>query len=121
MPLAKSATVEETPKPIITQNPPDSISHLEVSSVSPDMYSFFSLPLSADEKDVNKLKVISDWAKAETNGGSDGDMLQKVCDLRTKLGYSGTDNPIDKIFNYCRMTMYMREIEKRRDALSRRF
>lgn len=121
MPLAKSAVVEESPKPTTAHNPPDSISNLEVSSVPPDMYSFFSLPLSADEKDINKLKVISDWAKTETNGGSEGDMLQKLCDLRTKLGYSGTDNPIDKIFNYCRMTMYMREIEKRRDALSRRF
>lgn len=124
MPLAKSAPAPEVAvsAPVITSNQ-ISTSRLDIGGVPADIYGFFSVPMDMPEKEVAKLKVISDWARAEVGAeGTEGDMLQKLCLLQSHLGYgSGLEKPYDKIFNYCKMGMYMKELEKRRDALRRRF
>jgi len=123
MPIAKTAEITN-PIPIesITTNPPDSISRLDVGGVPLSVYSFFSAPLTLESREVSKLKIISDWAKNEIGKeGTEGDMLTRIRQLETHLGSpSGFDKRYDKMFNYCRMTLYIREIEKRRDALTRR-
>lgn len=121
MPLAKTA-VTETPQVVITQNPPDSISRLDVAGVPVSVYDYFSVPLNLKEKEVNKLKIITDWAKTEVKEGTEGDLLAKISELERHLGSpDGLQKRYDKMFNYCKMTMYMREIEKKREALRRRF
>jgi len=124
MPIAQSTPVitQTISKPIIN-NPPDSISRLDIGGVPVDVYTFFDTPLNSDEKVVNKLKVITNWAKSEVGiDGTDGDMLLKIRDLRNHLGAPDSmQKQYDKLFNYCKMTMYIKEVEKKRDALSRRY
>lgn len=121
MPLAKTAdtlSVQVTP----SVNPPDNMSRLDIGGVPVSVYEFFDAPLTIPEKEVGKLKVIVDWAKSEVKDGTEGDLLLKIRDLRNHLGSpDGFQKQYDKLYNYCKMTMQMREIEKKRDALSRRY
>jgi len=121
MPIAKTAEQHtQTVSPVV--NPPDSVSRLDVGGVPVSVYNFFDAPLNLSEKEVNKLKVITDWAKSEVKDGTEGDLLLKIRDLKNHLGASdGLQKQYDKVFNYCKMSMYIKEIEKKRDALSRRF
>jgi hypothetical protein len=120
MPIAKSAAPEVRSTPQVTQNPPDSISRLDIGGVPVDVYNYFGTPLNSDEKVVNKLKVIADWAKL--GGGTDGDMMLRIRQLENHLGSpDGLDRRYEKLFNYCKMDLYSRELDKKKEALRRRF
>jgi len=123
MALAKTSQVAEPISIPVSVQPPDTISRLDVGGVPVSVYSFFSAPLDMNEREINKLKVITNWAKSEIGkDGTEGDMITKISQLETHLGSpSGLDKRYDKLFNYCKMTMYIREIEKKREALRRRF
>jgi hypothetical protein len=121
--LAKTAEKVEQPTPTVITNPPDSVSRLDVSGVPVAVYDFFGTSFNIKEKEVHKLKVITDWAKSEIgDNGTEGDMLIKIRDLRNHLGSpDGLQKQYDKLFNYCRMAMHTKEVQKKMEALRRRF
>jgi hypothetical protein len=123
MPLAKSAVVTEQPKVTITQNPPDSISRMDIAGVPVSVYEYFSAPLNLEEKEVNKLKTITDWAKVSVpKDATEGDLLLLIRNLETYLGSpDGLQKRYDKLFNYCKMDLYSKELDKKKEALRRRF
>jgi hypothetical protein len=124
MPLAKSAPDIKVSgiSTTATANPPDSFSRLDIGGVPLDIFSAFGVPLDSDEKVVGKLKLISDWAKTEIGDGTMGDALLKIRDLETHLGSpSGLNKRYQKVWEYCKMDMYSKELEKKKEALRRRF
>lgn len=125
MGIAKSATSNTVTTQVsapATQNPPDSISRLDIGGVPVDVFSAFNVPLSAGEKEVAKLKTIADWARVTTDNGTLGDMLLKIRSLENHLGSpDGLNKRYQKLWEYCKMDMYSRELEKKKEALRRRF
>ena len=122
MPLAKTAPQPVAEKPVSSVQPPDTISRLDIAGVPVDIYNYFGVSLNTGEREVNKLKVITDWAKSETEGGTDGDMMLKISQLERHLGSpDGLQKRYDKLFNYCKMAMYSKELNKKMEALRRRF
>ena len=119
MPLAKTATPEVKVEPAATVNPPDSFSRLDIGGVPAEIFGFFDVPMTADEKTVNKLKIISDWA---SDAGTMGDALLKIRSLETHLGSpNGLNRRYQKVWEYCKMDLYSKELEKRKESLRRRF
>jgi hypothetical protein len=121
MPIARSVPQETSIQvtSVIT-NPPDSFSRLDVGGVPVDVFSFFDVPMTADEKVVGKLKTISDWAKEE--GKTMGDALLKIKSLETHLGSpDGLNKRYQKVWEYCKMDLYSKELDKKKEALRRRF
>lgn len=120
MGLAKTAEVSE--QVVNSVNPPDTTSRLDIGGVPLSVFSLFEAPLNIKEKEVGKLKTITDWAKSKVPEGTEGDVLLKIRELRNHLGApDGLQKQYDKLYNYCKMSMHISELEKRRDALSRRY
>ena len=124
MPLAKSApttTIERQTSPTIVSDPIHQ--GLSLGGVPVDVYSYFNVPLAnQSEREIGKLKDIVEWARNETGDGSIGDVLNKIRTLETHLGSpSGTDKRYDKLYNYCKMSLHIKELEKRRESLRRAF
>jgi hypothetical protein len=119
MPLAKTAIAPPKVSTEPTANPPDTISRLDIAGVPMDIFSYFNVPLNASEREVNKLRIISDWAK---DAGTIGDALLKIRSLETHLGSpDGLDKRYQKIWEFCKMDLYSRELEKKKEALRRIF
>ncbi len=122
MPIAKQAPQPTTGITTPTIQPPDTISRLDVGGVPVDVFGFFDVSLSAEEKEVSKLKTIYDWSKIETESGTLGDILTKIRHLETYLGAPvGLEKRYNKLYNYCKMSLIMREIDKKRESLRRHF
>jgi hypothetical protein len=120
-PLAKSATVTVSPPTTAAVvNPPDTISRIDIGGVPADVYNYFNVPLNSSEKEVSKLKLIADWAKEGNE--TMGDALLKIRSLETHLGSpNGMEKRYQKIWQYCKMDMYSKELDKKKEALRRRF
>ena len=124
MPLAKSAPskVEVTPTRTNTTSSVELSSNgrLDIGGVPVDIFSAFDVPMTASVKEVAKLKTISDWAKIGTE--TMGDALMKIRELRNHLGSpEGLEKNYMKVWKYCTMDLYSRELEKNKLALRRRF
>jgi len=121
MPIVKSIITTE---PEIQGKISDEIiSNFNISGVPIDVFSHFSVPLSMNnDREIDKLKEIYVWARQETNNGTLGDILQKIRHLETELGSpSGIDKRYDKLYRYCTISLKMKELDKRREALRRIF
>jgi len=120
MPLAKSAVVE-TPVVQVSQNPPDSISRLDIGGVPIDLYRTFDLPLGTlPEKEVSKLKDIYEWSKIGLDEPTIGNSLLKLRNLDLRLGSALIgQSKINKLWNWIRMDLQTEELKKRQRALER--
>jgi hypothetical protein len=92
---------------------------MDISSVPVDIFNHFNVPLSATEKEVSKLKVISNWAK----DGSEtmGDALMKIKRLEDYLGYANRLEGYSRIWEYCKMDSIQKELAKKKESLRRSF
>jgi hypothetical protein len=121
MPLAKTSepTLDIVPTQTRTTDNPATGS-LDMGGVPVDIFNAFDVSMSSDEKVVAKLKTISDWAKDGTE--TMGDALLKIRDLRNHLGSpEGMEKNYMKVWKYCTMDLYIKETEKKKLALRRRF
>jgi len=119
MPLVKSA-VQEVSQPIPSVQPPDTISRLDIGGVPVDLFRTFDLQLELPEKDMEKLKDIYEWSKIGLDEPTIGNSLIKIRNLELRLGSSSMGKEkINKLWNWIRMDMNIKEIRKRQIALER--
>lgn len=84
-----------------------------------DYYGHFGIDLNrATEKQREKMAYMSKWLseKHETLG----DRLLELRKLEGRIGMTGTDSRIDKVYRYMRLSDNIKDLEKQRQALEAR-
>lgn len=116
MPIAKTAVKEVQKEVKHEPAPPVVASH---DNVPYDIYAKFGVDFNASVQTKDRLREIYEWAK----DGSEtiGDALMKISDLESQLGYSGFDKLHDKMWNYIRLDKHVKELEKRKQSMRKRW
>lgn len=84
-----------------------------------DMFRYFNLDLGkASSSKLEKVDYINGWLK-ESNE-SVGDRLMELRKIENKIGMSGMDSRIDKVWQYMRLSKNMKEMEKKMKAMEQR-
>lgn len=118
MPLAQSTpskVAEVTPMNSKATDTANSGS-LGMGQVPFETYRFFGVnPGTADQKDLNQIKDVYDWASKDSNGL--GDSLYKLRQLEIKLGQPPLgETRYSKMWNYVRISKMVNNIETDRDT-----
>ena len=121
MSLAKTA--EETvtvPQVTITSSAPPTTAGYEWQGVPIDVLRTFNIELGTiPARELEKIKDITSWAKAKV--GSEytiGDLLQKISDVKTKLGSPNAgERQYDKVWEYIKSQRVIDEHLKRQQSL----
>ena len=117
--IAKTAQqATPTPKPEHTHILTGDGNTLRYAEIPVDIYRFFSIDLgTVEEKELSKLKDISDWA---FNGVETlGDGLQKLRSLEIKLGTPKSgESRQDKIWQWVKIQRQVDDLLKRQEAIS---
>ena len=85
-------------------------------SIPTDMYRHFNLDWATEEKTINKLRDIYDWAGKDLVGSdyTVGNVMQNIGRLERKLGAStGSQEMYDKLWNWVKMEASIEDIRKR--------
>jgi len=117
MPIAKSAPQQPKEAPAAPQAHTEPVNAFEYDGVPVDVFRVLDLNASMiPHKDIDKLKVIYDWAKKDSE--SLGDTLIKISRIRMQLGSPAVGQGYhDKIYNWVRLTQSIEDLDKRREAL----
>lgn len=84
-----------------------------------DMFRYFNVDLGKESQaKLEKIDFINGWLKEKSE--SIGDRLMELRRIENKLGMSGTDSRVDKIYRYMRLSSNMQEMEKRMKAMEQR-
>lgn len=120
MPLAKSAEVTPIPQ---TTPLSQSDGTLQWEGVPVDLYRMFSLEMGTlPQKDISQLKDIYEWAKTKCDEPTIGNVLQKLSRLENELGAPSLgEHRFTKMWTFAKMSKQIEEIDKRRDALRKRW
>lgn len=116
-------TVEIQPSIIPSQaniEPPKGIVGYEWQGVPIDVFRTFSTEMSTlPTKDIEKLRDITEWAKSKVGSeGSIGDVLQKISEVRQKLGSPAlNDRSFSKVWEYVKLQKIADEAVKRQQAM----
>lgn len=79
-----------------------------------DIYAHFGIELSkASEAQREKMALINSGIDGETLG----DRMLKLRDIERKLGMSGMDSRLDKVYRYIRISSEIKDLEKRRKSM----
>lgn len=122
--LAKSAEVA-TPS-TVTQSPTNTAvqgAMMEWEGVPIDLYRQFNVELgTVPGKEIAKLKDIYEWAKTKCEEPTIGNILQRINSIENQLGSPALgDKRWDKIWNWVKISRQMDDLDKRREALRRKW
>jgi hypothetical protein len=124
MPIAKSAPAPEvTVKVEPTQATESSYSNFQWMDVPIDVYRQFSIELGTiPEREVGKIKDIYEWAKSKCDEPTIGNIMQKISSLEQQLGSPALGHQrYDKLWNWVKITKQIDDLDKRRDALRKKW
>lgn len=117
--LAKSAEASIPASPVThAETPKNSSISNEVTfmGVPTTYYTYFNVDMGRIEgADREKLGFINGWLGESTS--SLGDRLIKLKEIERKIGMSGFDSRISKVYNYMRISSQISDFEKQRKAL----
>ena len=114
--IAKTAQ-PEVQAPIQMGEVKEGIETLKYRDVPIDVYRFFNTEIATvDGGNLDKLKVVSEWAFRDVETLGDG--LKKLRDLEIKLGSSTNGKRWDKMFNWIQIQRHIDDMRKRQEALS---
>lgn len=120
--LAKTAEASKPVEPVVHSDTPkltSSEGEFNYLGVPVDMFRYFNIDLGkASQSKIEKVDYINGWLK-ESNE-SVGDRLMELRKIENKLGMSGMDSRIDKIWQYMRLSKNMKEMEKKMKAMEQR-
>lgn len=122
MPLGR---VEENPenreiqeKPITEHSTPQTT--FSYDGLPLDIYVFFNSSFdNSSPRDRDKMRDIYEYSSGKHEKPVLGDILQTMRDIESKLGYSGYDRKLDKVWNWVRLSRYTDDLDKRRRALEK--
>jgi len=122
MPTAKSAPAPQTnevkSEPVHSGDAPQQVGNtMEFAGIPVDMYRYFGIDLgSGDEKELNKVKEIYEWAKKDSE--SLGDAMTKISRLERQLGSPHiNETRHTKMWLWVKLTRQMEDLDKRRESM----
>lgn len=120
--LAKTAEAVKPVEPIVHKEGAkltSSEGEFNYLGVPVDMYRHFNLDLGkASQAKLEKIDFINGWLKQTQE--SVGDRLMELRRIESKLGMSGMDSRIDRVWQYMRLSSNMKEMEKRMKSMEQR-
>lgn len=123
MPIAKSAPAPQTEVKTEQAQPGNAPQHvgntMEFAGIPVDMYRYFGIDLgSGDEKELNKVREIYDWARKDSE--SLGDAMTKISRLERQLGSPQlNETRHTKVWLWVKLTRQIEDLDKRRESMRR--
>lgn len=113
----KTIHVEHAPLPQKTADNNQVDTPLSFEGVPVDLYRYFSLDIAnAPQGKVEKMQAIYQALQGETMG----DKISKLREYENRIGMSGVDSRIDKLYNYLKLSRQSEEIVKKMKAMEDR-